>query len=108
MEKKDGHTLFGRFFRDYGMIFVLLLLCVLFSLLTLAEQHPTGVKAGRQVADQIVNQEGSGAGVVIVTRDTAEDHAFADAICAADDCARLLCTAGIEANAGAAQPQRRA
>ena len=80
MEQKDGHTLFGRFFRDYGMIFVLLLLCVLFSLLTLAEQHPTGVKAGRQVADQIVNQEGSGAGVVIVTRDTAEDHAFAAAI----------------------------
>ena len=42
------------FISDYGMVFVLLLLCVLFSVLTLKEQHPTGAAAGAQVADMIL------------------------------------------------------
>lgn len=37
---------------DYGMIFILLLLCILFSLLTISEQHPVGSDA----ADDIINQ----------------------------------------------------
>jgi ribose transport system permease protein len=67
------------FMRDYGMVFVLLLLAILFSCLTLKQQHPTGEDAGRQVADLIVAKAGSRARVLIVTRDTAEDLAFGQA-----------------------------
>lgn len=67
------------FVRDYGMIFVLLLLAGLLSLLTVKEQHPTGEDAGRQVASVILTEHGQHAQVLIVTRDTAEDRAFAGA-----------------------------
>lgn len=66
------------FVRDYGMIFVLLLLVGLFSMLTIKQQHPTGDAAGRQVGNLIVKQYGKDARVLIVTRDTAEDRAFAE------------------------------
>ena len=67
------------FIRDYGMVFVLLLLAGLFSALTIKQQHPTGEDAGRQVADLIVARHGKDARVLIVTRNTAIDLAFADA-----------------------------
>jgi hypothetical protein len=65
--------------RDYGMIFVLLLLVGLFSWLTLKEQHPTGSEAGRQVADRIITDVGPQAQVVIVVRATGNDRRFAEA-----------------------------
>lgn len=74
------HSALAYFVSGYGMVFVLLLLVVLFSVLTIAEQNPTGVDAGHQVADRIVADHGASAGVLIVTRDTADDRAFADAI----------------------------
>lgn len=67
------------FVRDYGMLFVLLLLGGLFSLLTIKLQHPTGEDAGRQVADLIVSRHGSQARVLIVTRNTRDDLIFAEA-----------------------------
>ena len=67
------------FVRDYGMVFVLLLLASLFSALTIKQQHPTGEDAGRQVADFVVARYGKQARVLIVTRDTVEDLAFARA-----------------------------
>lgn len=59
------------------MIFILVLLAGLFCLLTIQQQNPTGEDAGRQVADSILNQHGKAARVLVVTRDTAEDMAFA-------------------------------
>jgi len=67
------------FIRDYGMVFVLLLLAAFFSVLTVKEQHPTGEDAGRQVADFIIARHGKDARVLIVTRATGEDLAFAAA-----------------------------
>lgn len=67
------------FIRDYGMIFVLLLLVAFFSIATLKEQFPIGEDAGKQVANEIVNQCGVGARVLVVTRDTAGDVLFANA-----------------------------
>jgi len=67
------------FIRDYGMVFVLLLLVGLFSALTIKQQHPTGEDAGRQVADFIIARQGTQARVLIVTRNTEEDLAFAKA-----------------------------
>ena len=66
--------------RDYGMIFVLLVLASLFSVLTIKQQHPTGEAAGRQVADFIISQNGRQARVLIVTRNTGEDLAFANGV----------------------------
>lgn len=65
------------FVRDYGMVFVLLLLALLFSVLTIKQQHPTGEDAGRQVAELILARHN--ARVLIVTRNTADDLAFANA-----------------------------
>lgn len=65
---------------DYGMIFVLLVLVLLFSALTFEQQHPTGIDGGHQVAQQIIETltpQNADGGVIIVTRDTAEDRAFA-------------------------------
>ncbi len=76
----QSNSAWGRFISDYGMVFVLLLLVVLFSVLTIAEQNPTGVDAGGQVAKRIVDRYGEAAGVIIVTRDTADDRIFAQAI----------------------------
>jgi ribose transport system permease protein len=67
------------FIRDYGMVFMLLLLAVLFSLLTLKQQHPTGADAGQQVAERILKQSSGAAQVLVVTRDIPEDILFADA-----------------------------
>jgi ribose transport system permease protein len=61
------------------MIFVLLLLVAFFSIATLKEQFPIGEDAGKQVANEIVNQCGVGARVLVVTRDTAGDVLFANA-----------------------------
>ena len=37
----------------YGMLGVLLLLCVLFSVLTLQDQHPTGKRAAAELASEL-------------------------------------------------------
>ena len=74
-----GHTVVGQFMTDYGMVFVLLLLGVLFSVLTFAEQYPTGADAGRTVASRVAEQVGEGASVLIITRDTAGDRDFTQA-----------------------------
>ncbi|QDU09687.1 ABC transporter permease subunit [Gimesia aquarii] len=62
------------------MIFMLLMLVILFSSLTVKEQHPTGASAGNQVGKTILKQYGNKARVLIVTRDTKEDRAFAEAV----------------------------
>jgi ribose transport system permease protein len=72
----------NRFLSDYGMLVVLLVLGALFGVLTIKEQHPTGIDAGRQVARLIAGQFGAQASVMIVTRDTADDRDFADAAAA--------------------------
>jgi ribose transport system permease protein len=41
---------------DYGMFFVLLLLCILFSVLTLKEQTPEGSAAAARLVEQINNE----------------------------------------------------
>ena len=76
----NSPTAFAAFLRDYGMVFVLLLLVILLSALTLRQQHPTGPEAGRRVADEIIRTHGAAAKALIVARDTAEDRAFAKAV----------------------------
>jgi ribose transport system permease protein len=67
----------SRFLTDYGMIFVLALLCAFFSVATYSEQSPTGEAAARQVARTLGSQFGKTPRVLIVARDQAEDALFA-------------------------------
>lgn len=80
MQKPDHRTALARFFADYGMVLVLLLLCGYFSLVTVENHAATGRPAGERLAAQIVNRFGSGARVLIVARTTADEVAFADAL----------------------------
>lgn len=64
------------FFAEYGMLLVLLLLCVAFSWITYGQQHPTGAAAAEQLAAQIV-RERPGARVLIAAGAVEEDEAFA-------------------------------
>lgn len=66
-----------RFLSDYGMVFVLLLLMLLFTVLTWKEQTPVGAEAGRQVAETILQQNGD-AVVIIVGGSSAAERAFAE------------------------------
>lgn len=61
---------------EYGMAFVLLFLVAALSVLTMEKQHPTGVDAGRQVADEVVTTHGTAARVVIIAESTPVDKEF--------------------------------
>ena len=66
-----------RWLADYGMIFVLLLLCAFFSVVTYSEQSPTGEGAAKQVSAAIGGQIGKTARVLIAASDQPDDAAFA-------------------------------
>lgn len=66
-----------RFLADYGMIFVLLLLCAFFSVVTYSEQSPTGETAAEQIITVIRKQFGKAPHVLIVASDQPGDAAFA-------------------------------
>ena len=71
------HNKFSTFATDYGMLFVLLLLGVFFSGMTIARQNPTGAEAGRQLANRILNQPGSEKHVFIAASASPNDKDFA-------------------------------
>ena len=70
----------SRFLADYGMIFVLLLLCAFFSVVTNSEQSPTGEAAAKQVITAIQEQFGKTPRVLIAASDQPGDSAFAASI----------------------------
>src|SRR5579872_4237642 len=67
----------SQFLTDYGMIFVLALLCAFFSVATLSEQSPTGEAAARQVATALAANFDKTPRVLIVARDQADEALFA-------------------------------
>lgn len=79
-----GHPSFkhllSRFFSNYGMVLVLLLLGACFSYVTWDEQHPTGVDAAEQLTDQITRKFSPGTTVLVVAREHREDAAFANSL----------------------------
>jgi len=66
----------SRFLADYGMIFVLVLLCAFFSVATYSDQSPTGAAAANQVATAIQQQFGKTPRVLIAAGDQPGDIAF--------------------------------
>jgi ribose/xylose/arabinose/galactoside ABC-type transport system permease subunit len=71
---------FARFNADYGMVFVLLLLCAFFSVATYREQSPTGEDAGRELADAIHRRHSGGTKVVILSAGTSQASEFSTAL----------------------------
>jgi len=68
----------SRILSDYGMILVLLLLCVFFSVVTYRDQSPTGAVAGRELAAIIKQDFPKSPSVLIVVRDLPDEVAFAE------------------------------
>jgi ribose transport system permease protein len=74
----SGLRLFAsRFFSDYGMLAVLLLLILFFSLVTIEKRKPIGAEAAKSVSDRITRDFEKGARVLIVGRASAQDMDFA-------------------------------
>jgi ribose transport system permease protein len=67
---------FARFAADYGMFFVLLLLCAYYSWATYSEQQSGGVDGAEQIAAMLQ----SGETVFVAGRDEAEDRLFVDVL----------------------------
>ncbi|MDA0838635.1 MAG: ABC transporter permease [Planctomycetota bacterium] len=65
-----------RFFSDYGMLVVLLLLCAYYSCATLNEQHPTGESGAKILVVQITKEFGSSSSVLVVAGSNQEDVLF--------------------------------
>src|SRR5262245_38125092 len=70
----------SRFLADYGMLFVLIVLCLYYSWATIAEQSPAGAAGGEQLAGDLAASLERGARVLIVGRETEEDVAFTRAL----------------------------
>jgi ribose transport system permease protein len=73
----------SRLLSEFGMLPVLLVLCVVLSALTYEEHHPVGAAGGEELARDIVGQTPAGARVLIVVRGGEQDAAFANALAAA-------------------------
>ena len=65
---------------DYGMVFVLLFLCVLISVLTISDIHPEDPRSARRLAGLMVKKYGNDINVLVVARDIDADRKFAEAI----------------------------
>ncbi len=74
--------LWSRLFSEYGMLLVLILLCIGMSLLTITEAHPNGRSAGEDFADQIVKHFDSDLHVMVVAGEIDEDVAFTTGLAA--------------------------
>lgn len=71
---------FQRFLADYGMVFVLLLLILLFSVLTYGPQDSNGPDAGTEVATRILEAAtDTKPNVIVIGRDSETDRAFTEA-----------------------------
>ncbi|MEW5924856.1 MAG: ABC transporter permease [Candidatus Zixiibacteriota bacterium] len=61
---------------DYGMIIVLAILCLLFSLLTVTEQYPTGADAARDILEQIKNNIPEKTDLLVITGTSNDNMEF--------------------------------
>lgn len=68
----------SRFLSEYGMILVLLILCVYFSLSTIQEQYPEGEAAADDVSQSIFSLVDKKSSVLIAGKNTSEERAFVE------------------------------
>ena len=72
----------SRFTTDYGMFFVLLVLCGYYSVVTWAEQHPAGEEAAEALLEDILAMSAREGDVLIVVRDQPTDRRMAERLAA--------------------------
>jgi ribose transport system permease protein len=70
----------SRFLADYGILLVLLALCVFFSVATYTTQQPNGAAGGAQLGQVIASRTPAGAAVLVAARDNREDAEFVEAL----------------------------
>lgn len=70
----------SRFLADYGMLGVLVLLCLYYSVATIEEQHSTSEGAAQAMVGRLTQAYRAPTYVVIVTKDRDDDRRFADAL----------------------------
>jgi ribose transport system permease protein len=76
MQNSSYKILLTRFFTNYGMLGILIILGILFSILTLRDQYPTGEDAARSLSKALTAYSHD-AGILIISRDTGDDSLFA-------------------------------
>jgi len=76
MPKKTHLQNLQRIASNYGMLLILFLLSVLFSILTISEQYPTGAAAVESVVKQISRESISGKTFLIMAAEYSEDGEF--------------------------------
>ncbi len=65
---------------EYGMILVLLVLCVGISVITITDVHPNGAAAGKAFADDLIEAYGTDVRIFVAAGNAAEDIAFVTAV----------------------------
>ncbi len=70
----------NKFLSDYGMLIVLILLCVFYSISTLDEQNPRGSDAADQVVEMLLNTYNEDASLVVVSKSNPEHQLFASSL----------------------------
>jgi len=70
----------SRWLADYGMVAVLALLCLYYSVATIEEHHPSGEDAARELMADLSASLPPPAQVLVVTKDRSDDLRFADAL----------------------------
>ncbi len=73
-------TWLGRLLSDYGMVIILIILCLLFSLLTISEQHPAGAAAANDLSKQIIKIGTGSESILVLTSGNLEDKQFVQAL----------------------------
>jgi ribose transport system permease protein len=76
LQKLSFKIALTRFFTNYGMLLVLILLGLLFSILTIRDQYPIGKDAARSLAKSLAAYPYD-YGILIICRDTEDDSLFA-------------------------------
>ena len=71
---------FFKLLSDYGMLIVLILLCVFYSISTLDEQNPRGSDAADQVVDMLLEGYETDASLIIVSKSNQDHRLFASAL----------------------------
>ena len=72
-----GRRILAAVLADHGMLLVLGLLCVFFSVVTLDEQMPVGAEAARQLAESLPKSAAEGKRLLLVTGRGSDEDAFA-------------------------------
>ena len=75
-----GSSGLPRLLSDYGMLIVLILLCVFYSFNTMTEQNPRGSDAAEQVAAEILSNYDTNDAVAIVAKSNPEHRLFATSL----------------------------